>query len=80
MTAVTLAAIRTNFCATCYLSGIDRLCDGFTITYSTGKKVVAVPPLDRNLAADVRKAAQLHIERHGPGDNKNHPRHAGATR
>ena len=72
------------FCVQCYLSGIERLCGGFTITYSTGKKVIAVPGLEvtmgKNMAADVRKAARAHIERHGPGDTRHHPLHAGRQR
>ncbi len=71
----------THFCALCYSSGIERLCGGFTITYSTGKKAVAVPGLEvtmgKDMAADVRKAARAHIERHGAGDTRNHPGHAG---
>ena len=74
----TLAVIRQqHFCSLCYLDGIARLCDGFEIIYSTGKKVVAVPPKPLHMAADIRKAAQAHILRHGPGDISRHPHHAG---
>lgn len=73
MTSVTTR--DRGWCVPCYLQGIGRLCDGYAIVYSTGKTVIAVPPLDANMAADVRKAAQAHIERHGTGDTGQHPHH-----
>jgi hypothetical protein len=67
-----------SFCSICYMDAIERLCDGFTIIYANQKTVIAVPPLSANVAEDVRKAARQHVERHGPGNIRRHPYHAGA--
>lgn len=68
---------QDSFCPVCYLAGIERLCGGFTITRADGKAATAVPPLPASQADGIRRAAQLHIERHGPGDIRRHPGHAG---
>jgi len=76
MTALTPAPpYRNSFCAECYTAAIERLCSGYTITYSTGKTVIAIPPLPPGAAARVRQSAEKHIEKHGQASTRQHSQH-----
>ena len=76
MTALTpVTPYRNMFCAECYMAAIERLCSGYTITYHTGKTVIAVPPLPPGMAARVRQSAERHIEEHGPAGTRQHSQH-----
>jgi len=74
----TTVTIRSGYCSTCYLEGINRMCTGFTIPSSRRNITVTFPPLAPGLAASVRRAARSYIEANGPGDADRHPRHAAA--
>jgi hypothetical protein len=74
---ITITGSQSGYCPECYRAGIERLCGGFTITRADGKAATAVPPLPAMQAADVRRAARQHLERHGPGDARRHPQHSG---
>jgi hypothetical protein len=70
------ASNRDAWCARCYAAAISRLCEGSVIARPGGKAVTAFPPLERGLAADVRKAAQAILESRGPGSAAMHENHA----
>lgn len=67
-----------GFCGTCYLDAIERLCNGFAIVRPDGTAVTAVPPLDPQMAASVRRAARRLLEDRGQGTAPWHP-HNGIT-
>jgi hypothetical protein len=66
-----------GFCKLCYAAGIARLCEGFVIL-KPGGAAVAVPPLDKFLAADIRKAARDVLDTRPPGSTARHAEHIAA--
>jgi hypothetical protein len=71
-------AVRSGFCETCYLEGIERQCRGYAFTTWDGRATYAVPPLPRAQAVLVRRAAREYLAQNGPGDAARHPGHADA--
>ena len=70
------ASNRDSWCSRCYAAAISRLCEGSVIARPGGKGATAFPPLERRLAADVRKAAQAILDDRGPGSAAMHVNHA----
>jgi hypothetical protein len=69
------------WCPKCYLSGITRLIEGFTIEhYDKDFPARIVPPLSPGAALSLRQAAARVIAQRAdyPSSASEHPRHAGA--
>jgi hypothetical protein len=70
-----------SWCPQCYVTGIDRLINGFTIQHNQpGFPARIVPPADPGTARSLANARDAILTQRAdwPSDARSHPRHAGA--